>query len=126
MRDSCRFALANSAVLLRVAAFVVLERFLRLRGFSVLPVTASTMLVAALETPSFHARFGSLSYDVQNASFFSLSIVISLRDLCDVTLSFGSGQWVRHQKLCKSRDPRRYFWNTRILHPVIGKRKLGG
>ena len=37
------------------AAFFVVERFLVFRGFSVVPVTASVMLVAALDTPSIAA-----------------------------------------------------------------------
>jgi hypothetical protein len=49
-----RFALPGLVVVLpRLAAF--LEVFLRLRGFSVPPVTASAMLVAALDTPSIAA-----------------------------------------------------------------------
>lgn len=46
--------LPRLAVVFRLPAvgFFVLARLLRLRGFVVVPVTASAMLVAALETPS--------------------------------------------------------------------------
>jgi hypothetical protein len=52
-----RFAFARFVVVLPrlAAAFFVVEGFLRLRGFSAVPVTASAMLVAALETPSMAA-----------------------------------------------------------------------
>jgi hypothetical protein len=51
-----RFAFARLVVvLLRPAAFVLDEDFLRLRGFFVVPVTASAILVAALDTPSIAA-----------------------------------------------------------------------
>jgi hypothetical protein len=49
-----RFAFARLVVVLpRLAvAFFLVKRLLRLLGFSVVPVTASAMLVAALDTPS--------------------------------------------------------------------------
>ena len=51
-----RFAFVRLVVvLLRPVAFVLDEGFLCLRGFFVVPVTASTMLVAALDTPSMAA-----------------------------------------------------------------------
>jgi hypothetical protein len=52
-----RFAFPRLVIVLPqlAAAFFVVERFLRLRGFSVPPVTASAMPVAALDTPSMAA-----------------------------------------------------------------------
>jgi len=64
-----RFALARLVLLSCAAAFVVPERFLRLRGFWVLPVMASVMLdtpsviVSRMEVPfpfSFSMLFTSL------------------------------------------------------------------
>jgi hypothetical protein len=97
-------------VLVRFAfprAFFVDERVLRLRGFSVLPVTASTMLVAALDTPSIVASMLVLAAsvivfrtDVPSPSF-SCSNVTSLRCLyVSVTLSLGRGQSRVVRKLC--------------------------
>ena len=67
-----RFALARLVLLSCAAAFVVPERFLRLRGFWVLPVMASVMLdtpsviVSRMEVPfpsfSFSMLFTSPSY----------------------------------------------------------------
>jgi hypothetical protein len=52
-----RFALPRLVVVppLLAAAFFVVKRFLRLRGFLGLPVRASTILVAALDTASIAA-----------------------------------------------------------------------
>jgi hypothetical protein len=52
-----RFAFPRLIVVLPrlVAAFFVVERLPRRRGFSVVPVTASAMALAALDTPSMAA-----------------------------------------------------------------------
>jgi len=65
------------------AAFFVVERFLRLRGFSVVPVTASAMLVAALDTPSMAASMLVLAVSaiVPRTPSFSLSM-LSLSFCC--------------------------------------------
>jgi hypothetical protein len=65
-----RFALARLVLLSCAAAFVVPERFLRLRGFWVLPVMASVML----DTPSvivsrMEVPFPSFSFSILKAHF---------------------------------------------------------
>jgi hypothetical protein len=100
-------------VLVRFAfprAFFVDERVLRLRGCSVLPVTASTMLVAALDYSfygSSHARLGGLCYGAQNGRAFSFFLLVHAvyLPLCvhvSVTLSLGSGQLHTLTKVCRS------------------------
>jgi hypothetical protein len=80
-----RFAFPRLVVVLPrlAAAFFVVERFLGLRGGLVLPVTASTMLVAALDTPSMvaptlvlAASVMVLKTDVPSPSF-SLSMLFT-------------------------------------------------
>jgi hypothetical protein len=70
-----RFAFPRLVVVLPwlVAAFFVVERFLLLRGFSVMPVTASAMALAALDTPSTAASMlvsAGVRYRAENAFFF--------------------------------------------------------
>ena len=88
-----RFGLA----LPRLAApFFVVERFLRLRGFSVGPVTAPAMALAALDIPSMAASMPVLAGSAivpRTPSSFSLSMLFtSLRVTLSVTLSLGRGQ----------------------------------
>ena len=65
------------------AAFFVVERFLRLWGFFVVPATASAMLVAALDKPSVTASmlvFAASAIVPRTPPSFSLSMLfISLR-----------------------------------------------
>ena len=83
-----RFALPRRVVVrFRVAdVFFVVERFLRLRGFVVVPVTASAMLVAALDKPSVTASMPVFAASVmvpRTPSSFSLSMLFtSLRVSC--------------------------------------------
>jgi hypothetical protein len=70
------------AVVLRRAAagFFVVERFLRFRGFVVVPVTASAMLVAALDKPSVTASMPVLAASAivpRTPSSFSLSMLFT-------------------------------------------------
>jgi hypothetical protein len=61
-----------------VAAFLVVERLVRLRGFSVVPVTASAIALAALDTPSMAASMPVLAASVivpRTPSSFSLSML---------------------------------------------------
>ena len=93
-----RFAFARLVAVLRrlAAVFFVADRFLRLRGFLLVPVTASAMLVAALDTPSIAASMPVLAAStiVPRTPSFSLSMPFtSLRVGCvSVTLSLGMGQ----------------------------------
>jgi hypothetical protein len=107
-----RFAFPRLVVVLPrlAAAFFVVERFLGLRGGLVLPVTASTMLVAALDYSfygSSHARLGGLCYGAQNGRAFSFFLLVHAvyLPLCvhvSVTLSLGSGQLHTLTKVCRS------------------------
>jgi hypothetical protein len=99
-----RFAFRRPA-----AAFFVVERLLLLRGFSVPPVTASAMLVSALDTPCMAASMlglGSLSYCPQNGRAFSFFLLLHCSLLrcvyVSVTLSLGRGQSRTVRKLCRS------------------------
>jgi len=80
-----RFAFVRLVVaLLRPAAFVLDEGFLCLRGFFVVPVTTSTMLVAALDTPSMAASMLVLAASAivpRTPSFFLSMLFTSLRVL---------------------------------------------
>jgi len=73
-----RFALPRVLVFrTRLAPFFVVERFLR-RGFDVVPVTASAMLVAALDKPSVTASMLVLAASAtvpRTPSSFSLSML---------------------------------------------------
>jgi hypothetical protein len=75
-----RFALARLVLVLPrlAAAFFVVERFLR--GFSVVPVTASAMLVAALDKPSVTASMPVFAASVtvpRTPASFSLSMLFT-------------------------------------------------
>jgi hypothetical protein len=74
-----RFAFPRLVVVLLrlVAAFFVVERLLRLRGFLVVPVTASAMLFAALDKPSVTASMLVLAASaiVPRTPSFSLSML---------------------------------------------------
>jgi hypothetical protein len=75
-----RFALPRLVVVLPrlAAALFVVERLLRLRGFSVPPVTASAMALAALDTPSIAASMPVLAASAivpRTPSSFSLSML---------------------------------------------------
>jgi hypothetical protein len=76
-----RFAFPRLVVVLPrlVAAFFVVERFLRFRGFSVVPVTASAMAFAALDTPSIAASMPVLAASaiVPRTPSFSLSMLFT-------------------------------------------------
>ena len=76
-----RFVFARLVVVLpRLAvAFFVVERLVCLRGFSVVPVTASAMALAALETPSIAASMLVLAVSaiVPRTPSFSLSIMFT-------------------------------------------------
>ena len=76
-----RFAFARLVVVLPrlAAAFLVVGRLLRLRGFFVVPVTASAMLVAALDTPSMAASIPvfAASVIVPRTPSFSLSMLFT-------------------------------------------------
>ena len=128
-----RFAFARLVAVLRrlAAVFFVADRFLRLRGFLLVPVTASAMLVAALDTPSIAASMLVLAVSVivpRMPRSLSLSMLFtSLRvTRVSVTLSLGRGQWARTKSCVSPREPCRYFWNTRILRPVIWQTQFGG
>ena len=74
-----RFALARLFVLPCAAAFVVPERFLRLRGFWVLPVMASVML----DTPSvivsrMEVPFPSFPFSILLPPFLCLQVSVTL------------------------------------------------
>jgi hypothetical protein len=74
-----RFALARLVLLPCAAAFVVPERFLRLRGFWVLPVMASVML----DTPSvivsrMEVPFPSFSFSILLPPFLCLQVSVTL------------------------------------------------
>jgi hypothetical protein len=73
-----RFAFPRLLLLPRLAAaFLVVERLLRRRGFSVVPVTASAMALTALDTPSIVASMPVLAASVivpRTPSSFSLSM----------------------------------------------------
>jgi hypothetical protein len=75
-----RFAFPRLVVVLPrlVAAFFVVERFLRFRGFSVVPVTASAMAFAA-DTPSIAASMPVLAASaiVPRTPSFSLSMLFT-------------------------------------------------
>ena len=74
-----RFAFPRLVVVLPrlAAAFFVVERLLRLRRFSVVPVTASAIALAALDTPSMAASMPVLaaSVIVPRTPSFSLSMM---------------------------------------------------
>ena len=75
-----RFAFPRRVVVLPrlAAAFFVVEGLLRLRGFSVGPVTASAIALAALDTPSMAASMPVLAASVivpSTPSSFSLSML---------------------------------------------------
>jgi hypothetical protein len=80
-RVPARFAFPRLVIVLpRLAvAFFLVERFLRLRGFSVVPVTASATLLAALDTPSMTASMPVLaaSVIVPRTLSFSLSMLFT-------------------------------------------------
>jgi hypothetical protein len=107
-----RFAFARLVVVLpRLAvAFFVVERLLCLRGFSIVPVTASAMALAALETPSIAASMLVLAVSaiVPKTPSFSLSMPFT-SFLCvravypRLTLSLGRGQSLTMTKLCRAR-----------------------
>jgi hypothetical protein len=67
---------------LLAAAFFVVERFLLLRGFSAVPVTASAIALAALDTPSTAASMLVLAASAivpRTPSSFSLSMLFTSR-----------------------------------------------
>jgi hypothetical protein len=105
-----RFAFPRLIVVLPrlVAAFFVVERLPRRRGFSVVPVTASAMALAALDTPSMAASMPAFAVSVivpRTPSSFSLSM-LSTSLSCDtvsVTPSLGRGQSLTMTKLCRVR-----------------------
>jgi len=107
-----RFVFARLVVVLpRLAvAFFVVERLLCLRGFSVVPVTASAMALAALETPSIAASMLVLAVSaiVPKTPSFSLSMPFT-SFLCvravypRLTMSLGRGQSLTMTKLCRVR-----------------------
>jgi len=73
-----RFALLGLVVLPRLGAAAFLVVFLRLRGFSGLPVKASVMAVATLDTPSMAASMLVLAASdmvPSTPSSFSLSML---------------------------------------------------
>jgi hypothetical protein len=107
-----RFVFARLVVVLpRLAvAFFVVERLLCLRGFSVVPITASAMALAALDTPSIAASMLVLAVSaiVPKTPSFSLSMPFtSFRCIRAVyprlTLSLGRGQSLTMTKLCRVR-----------------------
>jgi hypothetical protein len=77
-----RFAFPRLVVVLSrlAAAFFVVEGFLLLRRFSVVPVTASAIALAALDTPSVAASMPALAASAivpRTPSSFSLSMVFT-------------------------------------------------
>ena len=79
-----RFAFPRRVVVLPrlAAAFFVVGRFLLLRGLSVVPVTASAMALAALDTPSIAASIPVLAVSAivpRTPSFSSSMLFTSLR-----------------------------------------------
>ena len=103
-----RFAFARLVVVLpRLAvAFFVVERLFRLLGFSVVPATASAMLVATLDTPSMAASMLVLAVSaiVPRSPSFSLSMLFTSPSCISmsVTLSLGTGQRNPTRKVCRS------------------------
>jgi hypothetical protein len=59
---------------------------------------------------------------------FSLSMLFTSLPCVhvSVTMSLGRGQWTRHQKLCKSKDPLPSLSEPSHPPPVIWQTQLGG